>query len=105
MASVTQKRGGEVIAQSSSTTPKQDEKVGAKSVNPSLMSVSEFLSKAKTLEAVIDGQRVVLDVKAFSTGSYGWNATGKLSITVDGKPVKCQLGVNLTVVGSKDAPR
>lgn len=39
----------------------------------------------------------------FSTGSFGWGASDKITIMVDGVPVKVQASVNLTVVGSKDA--
>ena len=40
-----------------------------------------------------------------STGSFGWYMNGKTLVTIDGKPVSVQIGMNLTVVGSKDAAR
>ena len=45
------------------------------------------------------------DKKAFSTGSFGWYLNGKTVIQVDGKPLNVQVGLNLTVVGSKEAER
>ena len=44
-------------------------------------------------------------VKEFSTGSLGWNINDKLQIEVDGKPVTVQVGLNLTIIGSKDLPQ
>ncbi len=43
--------------------------------------------------------------KAFSTGSFGWYRNGKTTVMVDGKAVSVQIGMNLTIVGSKEAPR
>jgi len=41
----------------------------------------------------------------FSTGSFGWYYNGKTTVMVDGKPLSVQVGLNLTVVGSKEAER
>jgi hypothetical protein len=41
-------------------------------------------------------------VKEFSTGSLGWYLNGKTMVEVDGLPVAVQIGLNLTVVGSKE---
>lgn len=48
---------------------------------------------------------LVASPKFFSTGSMGWYAGDKATIMVDGVPVKVQVGLNLTVVGSKDLPK
>jgi hypothetical protein len=53
----------------------------------------------------IAGQTMTAEPKAFATGSFGWYLSGKVSITVDGKPVSVQVGANLIVVGSKEAAR
>jgi hypothetical protein len=66
---------------------------------------SQFLAKAEPLEVAINGQKMLAEVKSFSTGSFGWYLTGKTIVTVDGKPVSVQIGLNLTLVGSKDAER
>lgn len=75
----------------------------AKSACP--LSQSQFLDKAEPLKVAINGQEMLAEVKAFSTGSFGWYLNGKVVITVDGKPVSVQIGMNLTVVGSKEAAR
>jgi hypothetical protein len=47
---------------------------------------------------------MVAPVKIFSTGSLGWYLNGKTSIKVDGVDVPVQIGLNLTIVGSKELP-
>jgi hypothetical protein len=75
----------------------------AKSTCP--VSQTQFLENAQPLEVTINGQPMLAEVKAFSTGSFGWYLNGKTVITVDGKPLSVQIGMNLTVVGSKEAAR
>jgi hypothetical protein len=75
----------------------------AKSACP--LSKTQFIDKAEPVKLVINGQELVADKKEFSTGSFGWFYNGKISVTVDGKPVSVQVGLNLTVVGSKEAER
>ena len=69
------------------------------------VSRKEFKEHAKPLEVVINGIPMVADVKEFSTGSLGWNINGKITVTINGKPVSVQVGMNLTLVGSKDLPK
>lgn len=66
---------------------------------------TQFIEKAEPLKIVVNGQELVADKKEFSTGSFGWYQNGKVVVTVDGKPVTVQVGLNLTVVGSKEAER
>jgi hypothetical protein len=73
--------------------------------SPCPVSQSQFVSKAEPLKISINGQDMLADVKAFSTGSFGWYLNGKTTVLVDGKPVSVQIGMNLTVVGSKEAAR
>lgn len=73
--------------------------------SPCPLSQSQFLEKAEPLKVVINGQEMLAEVKGFSTGSFGWYLNGKLMVTVDGKPVSVQIGMNLTIVGSKEAAR
>lgn len=65
----------------------------------------QFLEKAETVKVTINGQEMSAEKREFSTGSFGWYINGKVNITVDGKPVPVQVGLNLTVVGSKEAER
>jgi hypothetical protein len=67
------------------------------------ISRSEFLAKAEPLKIEIGGFPLVAEPREFSTGSFGWYVNGKSSLTVDGKPVAVQVGMNLIVVGSKEA--
>ena len=69
------------------------------------ISLSNFIAKAEPLKVTINGVEMTADPKAFSTGSFGWNINGKTTITVDGKALPVQIGMNLTVVGSKEAER
>ncbi len=75
----------------------------AKSACP--LSLSQFQEKAEPLKVTINGQDMLAEVKAFSTGSFGWYLNGKTVISVDGKAVSVQIGMNLTIVGSKEANR
>jgi hypothetical protein len=75
----------------------------AKSTCP--LSRAQFVEKAEPVRVVINGQEMLAEVKEFSTGSFGWNLNAKTIVTVDGKPLSVQIGMNLTVVGSKDAER
>ena len=75
----------------------------AKSTCP--ISRTQFVEKSEPIRVVINGQEMLAEVKEFSTGSFGWNLNGKTVITVDGKPLSVQIGMNMTVVGSKEAER
>jgi hypothetical protein len=69
------------------------------------VSLAQFLEKAEPVKVTINGQEMVAEVKSFSTGSFGWYINGKTTIMVDGKPLSVQIGMNMTVVGSKEAAR
>ena len=64
----------------------------------------DFRAKAKPVTVTIGDQKLVADVKEFSTGSLGWYLNGKTTIEIDGVPVSVQIGLNLTIVGSKELP-
>ncbi|HVT10538.1 MAG TPA: hypothetical protein VHO67_23925 [Polyangia bacterium] len=57
------------------------------------------------MRVVIGTAEIIADKREFSTGSFGWYHNGKTTIVVDGKPLSVQIGLNLTVVGSKEADR
>jgi hypothetical protein len=69
------------------------------------VSLAQFLEKAEPLKVTINGQEMLAEVKQFSTGSFGWYMNGKTVVTIDGKALSVQIGMNLAVVGSKDAAR
>lgn len=65
----------------------------------------EFVDKAEPIEYTIAGVPLIAEVKEFSTGSLGWNTNGKITLKVGEKNVTVQVGLNLTIVGSKDLPQ
>ena len=69
------------------------------------ISRSEFLAHAKPVSVIINGKEYQAVPKEFSTGSLGWNINDKVNVENGGKLVTVQVGMNLTVVGSKDLPR
>ena len=66
---------------------------------------TQFTEKAEPLKVVINGQELLAEVKEFSTGSFGWYLNGKILVPIDGKNVSVQVGMNLTIVGSKEAEK
>jgi len=66
---------------------------------------AEFRDHAQPTKVEINGVAMMAEVKEFSTGSFGWYLNGKTVIEINGKQVSVQIGMNLTVVGSKDLPK
>ena len=66
---------------------------------------AEFVENAQPIEVVINGVPMMAEVKEFSTGSLGWYLNGKSTIRIGDKPVSVQIGMNLTIVGSKELPK
>jgi hypothetical protein len=66
---------------------------------------SDFREKAKAVTVMINNVPLQAEVKEFSTGSLGWYLNGKTVIDVGGTPVSVQIGMNLTIVGSKELPQ
>jgi hypothetical protein len=64
---------------------------------------ADFLAKAEPIKIDIGGSMLIAEPREFSTGSFGWYVNGKASLTVDGKAVATQVGMNLIIVGSKEA--
>ena len=62
----------------------------------------QFRKDAKAIEVVVNGIPLIAEVKEFSTGSLGWYLNGKTSIKIGDTPVSVQIGMNLTIVGSKE---
>ncbi len=57
------------------------------------------------MKVTIDGESFEVPVKFFSTGSLGWYLNKKMEIDVGGVKVPVQIGLNLTIVGSKELPQ
>ena len=77
--------------------------MAAKTVCP--VTRQQFKDNAKPIEVVIDGQKMIADPREFSTGSLGWNINGKITLMVGDTRVTVQVGMNLTLVGSKELPK
>ncbi|HVO30401.1 MAG TPA: hypothetical protein VMV18_06685 [bacterium] len=73
--------------------------------SPCPVSKTQFLEKAEAVKVVLNGNEMLAEKREFSTGSFGWYLNGKTTVMVDGKPLNVQVGLNLTVVGSKEAER
>jgi hypothetical protein len=69
------------------------------------VSRADFRTHAKPVKVVINDIPLAAEVKEFSTGSLGWYLNGKTTIDVNGVPVSVQIGMNMTVVGSKELPK
>ena len=69
------------------------------------ISRADFRAKAKPVSITINNVPLQAVVKEFSTGSLGWYLNGKTTIDVGGTPVTVQIGMNLTIVGSKELPQ
>ena len=64
----------------------------------------QFVEGAKPLTVQIGNSQLLANVKEeFSSGSFGWYAGDKIIVDIGGMPVRVQVGINLTVVGSKPA--
>jgi hypothetical protein len=69
------------------------------------ISRDDFRKNAQAVEVTINGVPQLAEVKEFSTGSMGWYLNGKTTIKVGDKSVSVQIGMNLTIVGSKELPQ
>ena len=58
----------------------------------------------RTVAITIDGKPLAAEYKEFSTGSMGWFLNGKTTVEINGVPCTVQIGLNLTLVGSKELP-
>ena len=65
------------------------------------VSRADFLAKAEPIKIDLNGFPLTADPREFSTGSFGWYVNAKAPVVIDGKTVQVQVGMNLTVVGSK----
>lgn len=69
------------------------------------ISRQDFSQHARSVKVQIGDNVFSIDTKEFSTGSFGWFHNGKVKVTVNGVEVPCQLGLNLTAIGSKELPK
>ena len=65
---------------------------------------AQFRAKAQSITVTIGDEKFIAAKKEFSTNSLGWNINAKITVEIDGIPVPVQVGLNLTLVGSKELP-
>ncbi len=68
------------------------------------ISRAQFRASAKPMTVTINGKEYQAIPKEFSTGSLGWNINDKVQVDIGGTLVAVQIGMNLTIVGSKELP-
>ena len=66
---------------------------------------ADLRRKAKPVMIRLSDEDIAVPVKLFSTGSLGWYLNRKIDIDVGGVKVPVQIGLNLTIVGSKELPQ
>lgn len=81
-----------------------DAETGRGADGPKCPITRQQFDKATPIVVSVADRQVIAAPKHFSTGSIGWYAGDKIVVTVDGVPVKVQVGITLTVVGSKELP-
>lgn len=64
----------------------------------------DFRKNAKSVTIKIGELELLADAREFSTKSLGWYLNGKATLRVGETPVTVQIGLNLTIVGSKELP-
>lgn len=64
----------------------------------------KFRNGAKPLHVQIGTLEVDVHPKEFSTGSLGWSLSARTTLEIDGVRVPVQIGLNLTIIGSKELP-
>lgn len=63
-----------------------------------------FRECAEALRVQLGGSLFMALPKTFSTNSYGWYHSGKLTVDFSDTPLVCQVSLSIVVCGSKDAP-
>ncbi|KAL8429163.1 hypothetical protein Efla_006299 [Eimeria flavescens] len=73
-----------------------------KKLQATIMSRQSFLEVAPVMASKIGDVVFEMKPRTFSSGSCGWFHGGKVAIKVGDQELWCQLGVNCTVLGSKE---
>jgi len=85
------------ITRSGATVPKK-----LKDRQADLMSRSEFLNGAESLEIDLWGNKLKGLPRSFTSGNLGWYLCGKIEVPINGRTVWAQAGLNVTIPGSKE---
>ena len=66
----------------------------------------KFMTDSKAIKITVNGVDFWAEPKEFSSGSFGWQSATKVAVPLpDGTLLHLQVGLNATVIGSKEAPR
>lgn len=76
-----------------------------KTVLPAGTTRKGLVAAGKKVQVTIEGRTQTADIREFSTGSVGWNVNDKQDIVIDGVTYKCQVGLNVTIIGTKELPK
>ena len=85
-----------IKTKSGAEAPKQVAKLQANA-----MKSKHFESQAQPLTVEVLGNIATGEARSFSSGNKGWYLGGKIEVTVGKKKLWAQLGLNLTILGSK----
>lgn len=66
------------------------------------MTIEEFQRLAPRLELEIFGNKLTGEPRSFTSGNRGWYSGGKIEVPFGDKILWGQLGINLSIVGSKE---
>ena len=68
---------------------------------------AQFAASTASVKVTLpDGTVLECAPREFSTGSLGYQGNGKATVTLaDGTVLRCQVGLTITVIGSKALPR
>lgn len=75
---------------------------GVKANQAGAMTGAHFEKKAEDLTVNVFGNMVTGPPRSFTSGNRGWYLGGKVEVQVGKKTLWAQMGLNLTIVGSKD---
>jgi hypothetical protein len=64
-----------------------------------------LVGSGKKVQVTIEGKTQSADIREFSTGSIGWNVNDKQDVVINGVTYKCQVGLNVTIIGTKELPK
>mmetsp|Transcript_12320 Transcript_12320/g.28241 ORF Transcript_12320/g.28241 Transcript_12320/m.28241 type:complete len:221 (-) Transcript_12320:33-695(-) len=76
-------------------------KAGSKSQQAEMMTVKDFMKRAKSFSVQIGEKKITVEPRRFSTGSCGFYANGKAMMMLGDQPVALQCQINCAVIGSK----
>jgi hypothetical protein len=62
--------------------------------------LADFADSQREISFPINGATIKGKARQFSSGSYGWNVTGKTRVTIDGLECPVQVTGNLVLIGS-----